>query len=449
MKTLVLARYLAAAVVLTLACPQSSHAIFGFSKDNDRLPTKEEIAKHDTASAKLFAAGEKAASSGKGNKALGYYSKIAKKYYFSKYAPEALFRSAELLRASGEPEDAFKRYQDLIDRHQSSPRYQRSVEQQYNIAIESLTNKTGSVLGIVPKKISREKVIVMFKSVIKNAPASLYAANSHYYIGRIHEGRKEHEDAVTAFQKVVDDFPKSEKAPQAQLRIAEIFDTTARRPDNPTNLQQSREAYEDFITNFPQHQNTSDAYAQLNAISEKEAKKSLDIAKYYMGQGNTKAAAIYYKDALGSGNAALKQQARDGLASVSNTDPEAMKLAQIDESETQTPAHERLKNQKSYLGPPAPDWATSAPKKKQSTPLVPSKVVPQALPSDSPPPAPDLPQGLPDINEELDSLVPDINEELDSLVPTPSETADGIPETDPSVEPDNGSLLPPVPPADE
>jgi|MDTC01.2.fsa_nt_gb outer membrane protein assembly factor BamD (BamD/ComL family) len=435
MKALVLARSLVVALLVSMACSQHSHAIFGiFSKDKDRLPTKAEVARHDAAAAKLFAAGEIAASKSKGRKALGYYEKIAKKYYFSKHAPEALFRSAELSKASGEPLDAFDYYQQLIDRHQSSPRYQSSVEQQFNIAVESLTEKKRALLGVVPRKVSHDKVIVMFQSVIRNAPASLYAADSYYYVGRIYEAKKDSEKAVLAFQKVVDDFPKSEKAPKAQLRIAEIFDTTARRPDNPTNLRQSREAYEDFITNFPQHQNAGDAYAQLNAISEKEATKSLKIANYYLSQGNTKAAAIYFKDALGSNNAALKQQARNGLSTVSQSDPEAMDLAKIDPSDTQTPAEELLKNQKNYLGPPAPDLAATALKKKQRTPLVPSKVMPEAIPSALPEPA--LPQSG---GVDVESLVP--------VPPSPEE----ILEVDASFSPetDIDSLLPPVPPADE
>ena len=421
---------------------EPSLAIFGiFSKeDKNRMPSKAEVAEHDRLASGWFARGEQASQAGKTKRALSAYERIGKKYYFSQYAPEAQFRVAELLLGSGEPLEAFAAYQALIDRYRGSKRFQRSVEQQYNIAVNSLTQKNSSVLGIVPKKTSRDRVIQMFETIVRNAPSSVYAANSYYYVGRIYEGRKDYEKAVAAFQKVVDDYPKSQKAPQAQLRIGQIYGTTAKRPDNPTNLRESREAYEDFITNFPEHDSTGDAYAQLDAISEKEAKKSLNLAKYYERKGNLKGAAIYYNDVLRSGNAALKQEARQGLGLISQRDPEALKIAQIDTAATRTPAHERLKNQRNYVGPPAPDLAANTPTKKRRS-LVPSKLKPQALPT-APAEEPSLPTRVP--GEELN---------VDPLVPTPPPTTsdDVLGGVDPSLSPtspgeevDIDSLLPPI-----
>ncbi len=436
--------FLVVVLGLSFGALAPSHAIFGiFSKDKDRMPTKKEVEQHDREATKLFAAGEDAQSAGKNKKALGYFSAITKKYYFSKYAPEATFRTAELLRATGEPLQAFAYYQSLVDRYRSSPRFRRAVEQQYNIAVESLTQKQSSFLGVVPRKTSRSKVIEMFTSVITNAPASVYAANSQYYIARIHEGRKEYDKAIQAFQTVVDEYPRSQKAPQAQLKIAEIYEKTNRRPDNPSNLRESREAYEDFITNFPQHQRQTDAVAQLNVLDEKEAKKSLNVAKYYEKKGNTKAAAIYYKDVLRSNNAALKLEARQGIDAIAKVDPEALKLAKIDENATKSKPSERLKNQSNYLGPPAPDLVSTAPKRK---PLVPSAVDPVPLPAD-------LEPTLPADSGTEESEVPPID--VDSLIPSPPP----VPESDvlgggsllekPEPEVDIDSLLPPVEPDEE
>jgi outer membrane protein assembly factor BamD len=407
-----------------LITQQPTLAIFGiFSKDKDRLPTKNEVAKHDSEASKLFASAEQAQKAGKAKKAMSQYSTIGRKFYFSKFAPEAAFRNAELLLANGEPLDSFSYYQTVVDRYRSSPRFQRSLEQQYNIAVASLTDKNGSFFGVVPKKTSRDRVIQMFEAIIKNAPASIYAANSQYYIARIYEGRKEYDSAIKAFQTVVDEYPRSTKAPEAQLKIAEIYEKTARRPDNPSNLKESREAYEDFITNFPKHREREDAFAQLNAIDEKEAKKSLKIGQYYQKKGNMKAAAIYYKDVLRSNNAALKAKARQGIDAISVADPEALKAAEIEASEATASYDERLKNQRNYLGPPAPEVAN------KKTPLVASELNPALLPV-----VPDEP-GLPSLsapieapplvpapdpvsaNDVLGGVVIDPNTDIDSLLP--------------------------------
>lgn len=436
---------LALALFLGIATVEPSHAIFGIfsKKDRDRVPTGKEVAEHDRRATALFAKAEAYQKTGKGKKALDGYSSIARKYYFSQYAPEANFRAAEIMQAQGDLSESFDYYQNLVDRYRGSPRFQRALEQQYNIAVSSLTNKNESFLGVLPKKTSRDRVLAMFATVITNAPASIYAANSQYYIARIHEGRKDYDEAIQAFQTVVDEYPRSPKAPQAQLRIAEIYKTTARRPDNPSNLAQEREAYEDFLTNFPQHRESGDAYAQLNAIDEKTAKKSLNIARYYEKQGNTKAAAIYFKDVLRSTNAALKLEARQGIDRVGKLDPKALELAQIDQSETQSRPEERLKNQKNYLGPPAPDAGKKATRKRAATkpsvaradrPLVPSEVKPVPLPVV---PEPDLPRASSGI--QVDPLVPSPPPASESDILSGGENPLIGPETD------IDSLLPPVP----
>lgn len=424
------------AIGLCLALCQPSHAIFGIfrGKNKDRMPTKEEVAAHDREAAKYFAAGEDAQNSGKTKKAEGYYEKITKDYYYSKYAAEATFRRAELLKALGEPTKAFKNYQELVDRYRDSPRFRRAVEQQYNIAVEGLTQKHGSILGVVPKKLSRDRVIKMFQAVMQNAPASIYAANSQYYIARIYEGQKDWDLAIAAFQKVVDDYPRSEKAPQAQLKIGEIYEKTTRRPENPTNLRESREAYEDFITNFPQHQKQTQAVAQLNVLDEKEARKSLNVAKYYQKQGNTKAAAIYYKDVLRSSNAAMKLEARQAIDAIAKTDPEAIQLARIDENATQIKPSERLKNQRNYLGPPAPDLVAVSEQAPTRKSLVPSDVEPVPLPAEL---EPTLPTG-----QEGTSGAPPIS--VDELIPSPPPAE----ESDILGSPGGTSLSEPVPDID-
>ena len=411
------------------------------------MPTPHEVAQHDAQASKLFAKAEAYQKANKGKKALSGYTAVARKFYFSKYAAESNFRAAELLQHSGEVLKAFDYYQNLVDRYRESARFQRAVEQQYNIAVDALTSKHSSYLGVIPRKTSRDKVLEMFTTIITNAPASIYAANSQYYIARVHEARKDYDKAIAAFQTVVDEYPRSPKAPDAQLKIAEIYRKTTRRPDNPTNLKESREAYEDFLTNFPQHQESGDAYAQLNEIDEKTAKKSLKIAQYYERKENYKAAAIYYKDVLRSSNAALKLQARQGIDSVGKRDPEALKLAKIDEAATKVQPSERLKNQKDYLGPPAPDLvkkpkkaiASAKPQPKPNTPLVPSEVTPAPLPVV---PSPDLPTPT-------DSDGGGIA--VDPLVPSPPPASDsdilggtstGLLEDQ---EPDIDSLLPPVP----
>jgi len=78
-----------------------------------------------------------------------------------------------------------------------------------------------------------EEAMAAFKTFLAQYPKSDRADNAQFWIGESLMGLKKYEQAILAFQKVIKDFPKGNKVPNAMLRQAgaflEIQDKTSAR----------------------------------------------------------------------------------------------------------------------------------------------------------------------------------------------------------------------------
>jgi len=62
-----------------------------------------------------------------------------------------------------------------------------------------------------------------FETFLKVYPANDYAGNAQYWLGECYYAQNNHVRAIEAFQKVVDDYPRAAKAPDALFRKAEAL----------------------------------------------------------------------------------------------------------------------------------------------------------------------------------------------------------------------------------
>lgn len=60
----------------------------------------------------------------------------------------------------------------------------------------------------------------VFSRLIRKYPTSKFASNSQYWLGEILYDRNKILESIDEFQKVIDDYPNSSKAPDAHLKIA-------------------------------------------------------------------------------------------------------------------------------------------------------------------------------------------------------------------------------------
>lgn len=357
MKSTALPRLAALAMLIGLASP--AHAFLGiFKKPQKRVPPANELQAQEAQAANLLADAR-----AKGDK--GALKSIVENYPFTKAAAEAAFDYAMLVRQGGRLQDAFDAFQKFITDYRSSPRFNDAIQQQYEIAEEAKGGKKQSTMILVPMKLGTEDTVKLYKQIIANAPYGRFAPLAQFSIGEVYQDKGDKSSAIAAYQGVVDNYPSTKEAAEAQFRIGAISNIAARRTQDGENLADTRDALNTYIATNPAGDRANEASALLAQVDENEASRSLEIGKFYENLNKPKAAAIYYNEALKFGSAEAAQEARDRLAALSSKYPDAVSDTRANPSNDFTPrAAVDLRARDDYAGPPSPELTRLSQKPK-------------------------------------------------------------------------------------
>lgn len=428
------------ALAAVLATGTPAMAFLGlFEKKEKKAPTASQRQMQEAEAASLLMEAKAAQNSGRGGKARRLYSEIVKKYPFSVSASEAAYAKAAMAKKTERLENAFDEFQTFITQYRNSPRFNDAIEQQFQLAEEAKAGKKQRSIILLPMRMGGEDVIDLYKRIIQNAPFGKFAPLSQFSIGEIHQDLGAKNDAVSAYQQVVDNYPGTKQAAEAQFRIGSISNVAAKRSEDTQNLTTTRDALNTYIASNPEGNRSEEAKRILSQVNEAEATHSLDIGKFYEGQGKTKAAAIYYNEALKFGSAESSAEARDRLASLATVDPEAVADAQksIPDQDYTALGASNLRSRDDYVGPMSPELARLGKKPKMRTGD--DSFMPIPLQE------PDLPE-RPSASPEAGDLLPPVpNMERPALLPIPPLPGGVIPP-----QPTGSAELPvPPPPATE
>lgn len=231
------------------------------------------------------------------DQAIGEFKKLIKHYPRSKEAPEAQYYIGKVQETLNRPYEAFKSYQVVIDKYPFSERAAEIVELQYQIGNELLEgrNRHGKVAQVFIG--GDDRVIEVFRTVIKNAPYGKYAAISQYKIGLYLKEKGLYDEARDEFEKTLNDYPTSEWAKAAQFQIA-MADTkrSANAQHEQKTTQIAIEGFREFVKSHPESELTAEAKEQIAKLRDKEAENDFVVGKFYEKKDNFKAARVYYND---------------------------------------------------------------------------------------------------------------------------------------------------------
>lgn len=284
------------------------------SNDNDVPPL---AGNNQAASGKgetLFSKAKAADSAGKRPSAIKLYAKVADAYPFAPSAPEARFRQAELLEESGSVVKSFEAYQSFLTRYQRSGNYSKALDRQASMAQRAADGEVRSSFAGLKTRLDTKKVVEMLGNVRDNAPRSVTSAKAQFTIGELYQGKKKSKEAIEAYRKLVRDQPDSSYAPESLFRVGIVLMEDADRGNhNQATLDLAREAFSDYLLQYPGHSKNAEARRLSSNLKSRELDRSLGIAEFYDKTGQTESAKVYYRDVLkrsASGNAHDKAKSR-------------------------------------------------------------------------------------------------------------------------------------------
>jgi outer membrane protein assembly factor BamD (BamD/ComL family) len=250
----------------------------------------------------LYQKAKGADDAGKVGTAIKLYSKMATRYPFAPSAAQARFRQAQLLEQRGEILKAFEAYDQFLSRFQGSGLYSTALDRQISMAQRAADGDVKqSMLGL-KTRLSLEKTVEMLGKVRDNAPKSAAASKAQFTIGQLYEGKKKSKEAIAAYRKVVQDQPSSKEAPEALFRVGLIFTAEADRGNqNQANLDLAREAFNDYLIQYPSHSRNAEARSLISNLGGRDLQRSLDVAEFYQKTGKIESAKVYYRDIVKRG----------------------------------------------------------------------------------------------------------------------------------------------------
>ncbi len=236
---------------------------------------------------------------GRDKAAIRNYDRAATRYPFAPSAAQARFRQAELLEQRGDVVKAFEAYQQYIDRFSGSGLYSKALSRQAAMAQSAADGEVRSGFLGLRTRLPLDRTVKMLEQIRDNAPQSRTASKAQFTVGQLYESRKKPTEAIAAYRRLVRDQPDSPEAPESLFRIGEILLGQADSGNrNQATLDLAREAFNDYLIQYPRHAKASQAPQRLAEIRNRNLQRTFDTAEFYERTGQSESAKVYFREVV-------------------------------------------------------------------------------------------------------------------------------------------------------
>jgi len=242
----------------------------------------------------LWSKAQGAENAKKYRKAIGIYKSIFKKFPGSSHAPRSHMSIGRIFLSQNKPKKAFKALDEIILNYPDYIDFNLVIQEQFEITTTLMVQEKSRFLGIIPYN-DDSTAIEYFESIVRNAPFSEYAPLALMNIALIHQRQDNVSMAIDAYDRLINNFPRSMLAPDAYLKMAETYASIVDGPDYDQGA--TREAisyYRDYLILYPENTEVSKGEDGLLQMRDTHAKSKFVIGEYYYKYRNNKKAAIVF-----------------------------------------------------------------------------------------------------------------------------------------------------------
>ncbi|HJR15965.1 MAG TPA: outer membrane protein assembly factor BamD [Gemmatimonadales bacterium] len=138
-----------------------------------------------------------------------------------------------------------------------------------------------------------ERVLLEF------GPGDPRISQAHFWLGESYFARGRQLEAAREFRKASDDTPNHPIAPEALLRVGDVYADLWRRPElDPTYGQTALATYQELLNRYPATDAAKRAQLRINELNERFAYKSYRAAMFYYRLKAYDSAILYLKDLI-------------------------------------------------------------------------------------------------------------------------------------------------------
>jgi outer membrane protein assembly factor BamD len=135
------------------------------------------------------------------------------------------------------------------------------------------------------------------RAVLEFAPGDRRIARTHFLLGEALFAQNRHLEAAREFRKASDETPNDPIAPEALLRLGDVYADLWRRPElDPTYGQTALSTYQELLNRYAETNPAKRAQLRIAELNERFATKTYKAALYYFRLKAYDSAILYLKD---------------------------------------------------------------------------------------------------------------------------------------------------------
>jgi len=230
------------------------------------------------------------------DKATEQFKIVLKQYPKSRVAPESQYRIGTILEETGDFVEAHKAYQALIKSYPQSERFEEVIEREYQIGTMFLSGKKGKLLGLDIRP-SLPLAIEVFQKIVEAAPYGAFGDKAQFSLGVAYQKSARFDDALEAYQNLIDQYPQSSLLKQARLHMAEVsYAKSSDQTRDQSALDEASRQAQGYLKRYPGTEEAQQAEKISQQVDEMNAEKNYRIGLYYEKDNYLASALIYYFD---------------------------------------------------------------------------------------------------------------------------------------------------------
>ncbi len=131
------------------------------------------------------------------------------------------------------------------------------------------------------------------------SPGDPRVARAHYYLGEALFAQKRQLEAAREFRRASDETPNDPIAPEALLRLGDVYSDLWRRPElDPTYGQTALSTYQELLNRYPGSSAAKRGQLRVAELNERFATKEFKAGMYYFRLKAYDSAILYLKDVV-------------------------------------------------------------------------------------------------------------------------------------------------------
>lgn len=177
---------------------------------------------------------------------------------------------------------ALKAYENALQKYSGSKRTKEILERVYQ-------------LGVAQMDTDEDAAIKVFEKIIEKQHLGPLAPDAQVKIADCYFKLEQYEEAIDAYEKFLEEYPKNEWVPYIQYQIPlSKVNHEKKQERNYGLLVSAREGFEEYLVSNPNGVHVEDAKRMIEEIRIIEAEREFNIGEFYLRSKKPSSAAMYF-----------------------------------------------------------------------------------------------------------------------------------------------------------